>query len=153
MQALAPKFQLRAERMYNSPDTEFDFTEQGGLMWGNAAVGKLVTGPDALKPQVRSFVDEEVGNELADKVTRRLQHFIDRKIATLFEPLLNLQSDESLTGLTRGFGFQMLEGLGILDRVDVADDVKALDQDSRSALRKHGIRSVSYTHLTLPTKA
>ena len=114
-------------------------------MWGNAAVGKLVTGPDALKPQVRSFVDEEVGNELADKVTRRLQHFIDRKIATLFEPLLNLQSDESLTGLTRGFGFQMLEGLGILDRVDVADDVKALDQDSRSALRKHGIRFGQFT--------
>ncbi|MDV3050331.1 MAG: helicase-related protein [Planktomarina sp.] len=145
LQALAPEFQLRAERMYNSPDTEFDFTEQGGLMWGNAAVGKLVTGPDALKPQVRSFVDEEVGNELADKVTRRLQHFIDRKIATLFEPLLNLQSDESLTGLTRGFGFQMLEGLGILDRVDVADDVKALDQDSRSALRKHGIRFGQFT--------
>ena len=130
LQALAPEFQLRAERIYNSPDTEFDFTEQGGLMWGNSAVGKLVTGPDPLKPQVRSFIDEEVGNDLADKVTRRLQHFIDRKIATLFEPLLNLQSDESLTGLTRGFAFQMLEGLGVLDRVDVADDVKALDQDS-----------------------
>ena len=34
LQALAPEFHLRADRFYNSPDTEIDFTEQGGLMWG-----------------------------------------------------------------------------------------------------------------------
>jgi ATP-dependent RNA helicase SUPV3L1/SUV3 len=35
-----------------------------------------------------AFVDEEAGPDVAEKVPRRLQHFIDRKIATLFEPLL-----------------------------------------------------------------
>jgi ATP-dependent RNA helicase SUPV3L1/SUV3 len=30
--------------MYNAPDTEIDFTEQGGLMWGSSAVGKLIAG-------------------------------------------------------------------------------------------------------------
>ena len=34
VQALRPEFHLRADRFYNAPDTEFDFTEQGGLMWG-----------------------------------------------------------------------------------------------------------------------
>ncbi len=34
LQALAPQFHLRADRFYNAPDTEIDFTEQGGLMWG-----------------------------------------------------------------------------------------------------------------------
>ena len=29
LQALAPHFHLRADRFYNSPDTEIDFTEQG----------------------------------------------------------------------------------------------------------------------------
>ena len=140
LQALAPEFQLRADRMYNSPDTEFDFTEQGGLMWGTSAVGKLMKGSEALKPQVLAFVDEEAGTELCEKVARRLQHFIDRKISTLFEPLLKLQGDESLTGITRGFSFQMIEGLGILDRAATVEDVKALDQDARSALRKHGVR-------------
>lgn len=33
LQALAPQFHLRADRFYNAPDTEIDFTEQGGLMW------------------------------------------------------------------------------------------------------------------------
>ena len=145
LQALAPEFHLRADRMYNAPDTEMDFTEQGGLMWGTSAVGKLISGPDALKPHVQAFVDVEAGPEVSDKVTRRLQHFIDRKITTLFEPLLNMQRDETLTGMARGFAFQMIEGLGLLDRADVGEDVKILDQEARSSLRKHGIRFGQFT--------
>ena len=145
LQALAPEFHLRADRMYNAPDTEIDFTEQGGLMWGTSAVGKLISGPDALKPHVQAFVDVEAGPEVSDKVTRRLQHFIDRKITTLFEPLLNMQRDETLTGMARGFAFQMIEGLGLLDRTDVGEDVKILDQEARSSLRKHGIRFGQFT--------
>ena len=145
LQALAPHFHLRADRFYNAPDTEIDFTEQGGLMWGSDAVGKLVAGADALKPQIVAFVDDEAGAEVAQKVQRRLQHFIDRKIAALFEPLLALGRDEALAGLARGFAFRMVEGLGVLPRAAVADDVKALDQDARAALRKHGIRFGQFT--------
>ncbi|NVO29076.1 disulfide oxidoreductase [Donghicola sp. C2-DW-16] len=145
LQALAPHFHLRADKFYNAPDTEIDFTEQGGLMWGTDAVGKLVAGSEPLKPQVVAFVDEEAGADVAQKVQRRLQHFIDRKIATLFEPLLNLGKDEALTGLARGFAFRMLEGLGILERAPIADEVKSLDQEARGALRKHGIRFGQFT--------
>ncbi|MEL6648531.1 MAG: helicase-related protein, partial [Pseudomonadota bacterium] len=145
LQALAPHFHLRADRFYNAPDTEIDFTEQGGLMWGEHAVGKLVAGSDALKPTAVAFVDEAAGAEVIQKVQRRLQHFIDRKVATLFEPLLNISRDETLTGLARGFGFQMVEHLGVIPRGAVADDVKALDQDARAVLRKHGIRFGQFT--------
>jgi ATP-dependent RNA helicase SUPV3L1/SUV3 len=114
-------------------------------MWGSSAVGKLIAGSNALKPHVQAFVDVEAGPEVAEKVARRLQHFIDRKISTLFEPLINMQRDESLTGMARGFAFQMIEGLGVLDRADVGEDVKSLDQEARSALRKHGIRFGQFT--------
>ncbi|MEL7175978.1 MAG: disulfide oxidoreductase, partial [Pseudomonadota bacterium] len=126
-------------------DTEIDYTEQGGLMWGEHAVGKLVAGSDVMKPTVQAFVDDEAGADVAQKVQRRLQHFIDRKIALLFEPLLNLSRDEALSGLARGFAFQMVEALGVIPRDQVADDVKALDQDARGALRKHGIRFGQFT--------
>jgi len=145
LQALAPQFHLRADRFYNAPDTEIDFTEQGGLMWGSSAVGKLVAGSDPLKPGVEVFVDDVAGPEVAQKVQRRLQHFIDRKVAALFEPLIALSKDEALTGLARGFAFRMVENLGILPRADVADEVKALDQDARGALRKHGLRFGQFT--------
>jgi len=145
LQALAPHFHLRADKFYNAPDTEIDFTEQGGLMWGDQAVGKLTAGSDPLKPQVQVFVDDEAGQDVAEKVQRRLQHFIDRKIAALFEPLLNMSRDETLSGMARGFAFQMVEGLGILPRQQVADTVKQLDQDARGALRKHGVRFGQFT--------
>ena len=145
LQALAPHFHLRADRFYNAPDTEIDFTEQGGLMWGTSAVGKLVAGQDALKPQIEVFVDDVAGPEVAQKVQRRLQHFIDRKIAALFEPLLAMQKDEALTGLARGFAFRMVESFGVLPRQQIADEVKQLDQDARGMLRKHGIRFGQFT--------
>ena len=145
VQALKPEFHLRADRFYNAPDTELDFTEQGGLMWGTAAVGKLVKGAEPLRPQVEAFVDDEAGPDVADKVRRRLQHFIDRKSAALFEPLLAMGRDEALTGLARGFAFRLVEALGVLPREAVAEEVKQLDQDARGALRKHGVRFGQFT--------
>jgi len=145
MQALVPHFHLRADKFYNAPDTEIDFTDQGGLMWGEHAVGKLLAGDDPLRPRVSVFVDEEAGVDVTEKVQRRLQHFIDRKINALFEPLLTVKNDEELTGLARGFAFQLVEAMGILNRNDVAEDVKSLDQDARSSLRKHGIRFGQFT--------
>ncbi|MFY0692104.1 MAG: disulfide oxidoreductase [Paracoccaceae bacterium] len=143
--ALTPHFNLRADKFYNAPDTEMDFTEQGGLMWGDMAVGKLVKGADPLKPGVTPFVDEEAGADVAEKVRRRLQHFIDRKIAAGFEPLIAMSKDEELSGLAKGFAFQMVEALGVMPREAVASEVKALDQDARGQLRKHGVRFGQFT--------
>ncbi|OUD10388.1 disulfide oxidoreductase [Marivivens niveibacter] len=145
VQALAPQFHLRADRFYNAPDTEIDYTEQGGLMWGEHAVGKLVATQDPLKPQVQAFVDDEAGDDVAQKVQRRLQHFIDRKIAALFEPMLNMQRDEALAGLAKGFAFRLVEGFGVISRGEIASEVKELDQDARGALRKHGVRFGQFT--------
>ena len=145
LQALLPHFNLRADRLYNAPDTEFDFTEQGGLMWGDQAVGKLISGDDIMHPKVVAFVDSEAGTEVLNKVERRLQHFVDRKVSVLFEPLMTLHKDGELTGLAKGFGFQLFESLGILRRQNVLAEVKSLDQDARALLRKHGVRFGQFT--------
>ncbi|MBW7922839.1 MAG: hypothetical protein H3C51_12175 [Rubellimicrobium sp.] len=144
-QALAPHFHLRADRFYNAPDTEMDFTEQGGLMWGDLAVGRLQKGPTALRPQAVAFVDDEAGEEVAAKVRRRLQHFIDRRVAQAMEPLLALEREEGLSGLARGMAFRLVEHLGVIPRGDIAADVKALDQEARASLRKLGVRFGQYT--------
>jgi ATP-dependent RNA helicase SUPV3L1/SUV3 len=145
MEALRPELHLRADRFYNAPDTELDFTTQGGLMWGNSAVGKLVKGTEPQRPAVTAFVDDEAGDDVREKVTRRLQHFIDRKIAAGFEPMLAMGRDETLTGLARGFAFRLTEAMGVIVRDAVANEVKELDQEARGALRKHGVRFGQYT--------
>ncbi len=151
-QALKPEFSLRSDRFYNAPDTEFDFTEQGGLMWGEHAIGKLVKGDDIMSPAIKVFVDDEAGDVVADKVRKRLGHFIDRKIAAAFEHLITMKNDDALPGLAKGVAFRLAESLGVIPRSAIAHDIKALDQDQRGTLRKHGIRFGQYTifhHLML----
>ncbi|MDB9727419.1 helicase-related protein [Amylibacter sp.] len=145
IQALQPEFNLRADRMYNAPDTEFEFTEQGGLMWGEYGVGKLIKGDDILSPRIDVFVDGEAGSEVLTKVQKRLRHFIDRKINSAFEPLLAMRDDELVNGMARGLAFRLVESLGVIPRSVVAKDVKELDQDGRGLLRKHGVRFGQYT--------
>ncbi len=144
-QALQSEFSRRADKFYNAPDTEIDVTEQGGLMWGELAVGKLVKGPDALAPGVHGFVDEIAGDDVRQKVERRLSHWINRRIAALFEPLTQMRDDEAMTGLARGVGFRLVESLGVIPRGEIAKDIKELDQDGRSMLRKHGVRFGQHT--------
>jgi len=151
-QALQPEFSLRSDRFYNAPDTEFDFTEQGGLMWGEHAVGKLVKGDDIMTPGITVFVDEEAGDAVADKLRKRLGHFMDRKITAAFEHLITMKNDETLPGLAKGVAFRLAESLGVIPRSAIATDIKSLDQDQRGTLRKHGIRFGQYTifhHLML----
>ena len=151
-QALQPEFSLRSDRFYNAPDTEFDFTEQGGLMWGEHAIGKLIKGDDIMSPGVKVFVDDEAGEAVAEKVRRRLGHFIDRKITTAYEHLITMKTDEALPGLAKGVAFRLAESLGVIPRSAITHDIKALDQDQRGTLRKHGIRFGQYTifhHLML----
>ena len=145
MAALVPHFHLIADRFYNAPDTEIDFTDQGGLMCGENALGKLSVGNNPLKPNIHSFIEENISEEIQQKIERRLQHFIDRKIATLFEPLLALERDDKLLGIARGFAFTIVENFGLVPRETVAETVKLLDQDARSTLRKHGVRFGQHT--------
>ena len=145
IQALQPEFNLRADRMYNAPDTEFEFTEQGGLMWGEYGVGKLVKSDDILTPRIEVFVDDEAGSDVTSKVQKRLRHFMDRKVNAAFEPLIGMRDDEMVTGMARGLAFRLIESLGVIPRSVVAKDVKELDQDGRGLLRKHGVRFGQYT--------
>jgi ATP-dependent RNA helicase SUPV3L1/SUV3 len=47
--------------------------------------------------------------------------------------------------MARGVAFQLVEAMGIIPREQIANDIKALDQDARGMLRKHGVRFGQYT--------
>jgi ATP-dependent RNA helicase SUPV3L1/SUV3 len=130
----------RADKLYISPDTELEVTEQGGLMWGSDAIGRIEKGDTPLTPQVKVFVDDIAEPAVAEKVARRLNHWLTRRINALFEPLLKMRDDETVTGMARGIAFQISEAMGVVPRRQIADDVKTLGQDERGLLRKHGVR-------------
>ena len=143
--ALEPHITLRAEKLYNAPDLELDITTQGKITWGDMIVGKLVRGSEILNPVVDAFVDQEITVDLKNKILRRLQHFVDRKIAASFEKLISMSKDDGLVGTAKGFAFRLVENLGVISRDSVQNEVKALEQDQRANLRKHGVRFGQFT--------
>ncbi len=138
--ALAAEFARRADKLYLSPDSEIDVTDQGGLMWGTDAIGKVAKGDDPLSPKIAVFVDDIAKTAVAEKVERRLTHWLLRRINALFEPLIAMRDDEAVTGLAKGVAYRLAENFGIMRRRDIAQDVKQLAQEDRALLRKHGVR-------------
>ncbi|MDP3898266.1 MAG: helicase, partial [Mesorhizobium sp.] len=104
---------------------------------------------DALKPRVILLADEQLTGPARDKVQARVDRFVGYQIETLLKPLIDLKNAEQLTGIARGVAFQLVENFGLLNRRDVADDIKSLDQEARGALRRLGIRFGAY-HIFLP---
>jgi len=147
--ALQAELARRADKLYLSPDAEIEVTDQGGLVWGSDAIGRLEKGDSLLAPRVRAFVDEHAEPIVAEKVERRLSHWLQRRIKARFEPLIALRDDDAVTGLARGVAFRLIERLGVIPRNQIAQDIKALGQDERAMLRKHGVRFGQY-HIFMP---
>ncbi len=140
LSALGAELARRADKLYLSPDSEIDLTDQGGLMWGTDAIGRVSKGDDPLAPKITVFVDDMAEPAVAEKVERRLRHWLGRRVNALFEPMLAMRDDEAITGLARGVAFRIAENFGIVPRREISDDLKALAQEDRALLRKHGVR-------------
>ena len=79
----------------------------------------------------------------------RVEKFLSRHIATVLEPLLKLEDAEELAGIERGIAFRLVESMGVVSREEIAEDVKALSQEDRAALRRHGVRFGAF-HVFIP---
>lgn len=138
--ALSVELSQRALQLYNAPDKEIGLTDQGGIMWGENAIGKLVASSNLYEPEIEIFVDDEVSDEARQKIKRRLQAYIKQKISTHCAALLQLKDDPKITGLARGVAYRIYESFGVVLRSQIAKDLKSLPQDSRKLLRAHGVR-------------
>ena len=67
----------------------------------------------------------------------------------MLKPLVDLEAGEGLEGTAKGIAYRLAENFGILQRREIADDVRSLDQDARAALRALGVRFGAY-HIFLP---
>ena len=139
---------LWAEKLYHAADTDFDLGADGVVSRDGLALGKLTRGADVLTPDVAIFIDEAIGADIRDKIHRRLGHFIERKIAMHFAPLLALRDDETLKTPEHANGAylakRLVEALGVVPRGFLRRTIKEMDQDARTPLRKCGVRFGQY---------
>ena len=147
--ALAGEIEARADRLGRAPDGDFALTSDGSIRWLGDIVAKLGAGQDALRPAVLLLADEQLTGPSRDKVQARLDLWIAAQITTLLKPLIDLRDATDIDGIGKGVAFRLVEALGVVERSQVADDVKALDQTMRASLRKYGVRFGAY-HVFVP---
>ncbi|HMN50710.1 MAG TPA: helicase-related protein [Xanthobacteraceae bacterium] len=147
--ALAGAIEQRASEIDAASDDSIILANDGVLRWKGEPVAKLAAGDTALNPRVQLIADEHLTGPARDKVAARLERWLAAHIEKLLGPLNALTKAEDVTGMARGVAFQLVEALGVLDRTNVADEVKGLDQEARGALRKYGMRFGAY-HIYIP---
>jgi ATP-dependent RNA helicase SUPV3L1/SUV3 len=147
--ALAGEIEKRADAIDQAGDDKIVLANDGLLRWNGEPVARLVAGEVALKPRTQLIADEQLTGPSRDKVAARIERWLDSHVEKLLGPLNALAKAEDVTGMARGVAFQLVESLGVLDRVSVADEVKGLDQEARAQLRKYGIRFGAY-HIYVP---
>ena len=148
-QVLAREIDARAEKLGAAPDEQFVLTSDGTIRWTGDAVAKLVAADDALHPRLRIISDERLTGASREAVQTRLDLWLKTHIEKLLGPLFELSKAEDLQGIARGIAFQLVEALGVLERTKIAAEMKDLDQPSRAALRKYGVRFGAY-HIYFP---
>ncbi|GKQ56089.1 helicase-related protein [Bradyrhizobium sp. Ce-3] len=148
-QVLAREIDTRAEKLGAAPDEQFVLTSDGTIRWTGDAVAKLVAADAALHPRLRIISDERLTGASREAVQTRLDLWLKTHIEKLLGPLFELSKAEDLQGIARGIAFQLVEALGVLERSKIAAEMKDLDQPSRAALRKYGVRFGAY-HIYFP---
>jgi ATP-dependent RNA helicase SUPV3L1/SUV3 len=147
--ALAAEFEARAERFSASGNHDIALGSDGLLRWLGAPVATLAAAEDALRPRIILLADEQLTGPARDKVVARAERYVHFQIESQLKPLADLVGAGQIGGMARGIAFRLVENLGLINRRDIAEDVKALDQESRAALRRLGVRFGAY-HIFVP---
>ena len=149
LKALASEIEARAARVVLAGDDAFVLSHDGLLRWVGEPVARLVAGEKAIEPRLRLLVEEHLAGQAREQVEARLQLWLKNLVTRLLGALPLLEEASSLTGIARGIAYQAAESLGVLERAKVGEEMKALDQEGRAALRLLGVRFGAF-HLYLP---
>ncbi len=144
VKVLAQELAERADRLSKARDEAFQLSRTGTISWEGSAVARLEASDTPLRPDIHVLADDHLQASDREKIKNRLRIFLDDHIFKLIEPLVKLADADDIEGLGRGLAFQLVENFGSLNRLDVAEEVKQLDQPQRGQLRRYGVRFGAY---------
>ncbi len=149
VQAVSAEILARANAAAMSADPDLKLTRDGNVVWNHEVIGFVEAGDAMLSPRARVLASDFLSGQPREDVQTRMQKFIDRLVASLLEPLIKLQENETLQGMARGIAFRLVETLGVLPRELVLEDVRGLSQEDRAGLRQQGVRFGAF-HIFTP---
>lgn len=158
--ALEPEIASRASRLLQAAGDSIEIRSDGTLWWEGGLISRLVAAEEAIRPSLDLISDALMPAATREQLVDKLEVWLNAHIESTLEPLFKLKeavnthgkSDDKapISGLARGIGFQLVESLGFLNRAQVQDEIKSLDQPARSQLRKLGVRFGEFS-IYMPT--
>ena len=136
---LIPELAQRVQTQIDAEDGAFSLNDEAHIVWQDAKVAKLEAGSHILKPVISLTADVRLDKVHEEKLTTRLQSWIDQRIETVLSPLVQMEAS-SLDGAARGLTYRITEALGSIERKGSENQIKALADDDRKAMTKLGIR-------------
>ena len=150
LRALRQDLPARLQAFANSPDGELVFDSQLRVCWGGGPVARLVPSGDVLAPKVEALPSDLLDGPAREEVRKRAAIWVETRIRLGLSELMDARATAELPGGARGIVFQLCEGLGVLARRPIEDQLAQLNEEDRKALARLGVRVGVYS-LYFPT--
>ncbi len=149
-EALTLELEARAARFHQAVDASIVLANDGIVRWLGDPIAKLAPGPDLLTPSALILADIRLPDAARQMVATRIELWLSAATHRLLGPLFSLRDLQEGSDSVRDMAAKVASALGVLERDSVRNQVKAFDQNSRAALRKHGVRFGAY-YIYVPT--
>jgi ATP-dependent RNA helicase SUPV3L1/SUV3 len=145
LRALRQDLPARLQVFTNSTDGEIVFDAQLRVCWGGGPVARLLPSGDVLAPRVEALASDLLDGPAREEVRKRAATWVETRIRLGLSELMDARATTELPAGARGIVFQLCEGLGVLPRRPIEDQLAQLSEDDRKALARLGVRVGIYS--------
>ncbi len=137
---LTKEMLTRAARFVRSVDDSIVLSSEGAMRWLGDPVARVIAGETPLAPRTVLLADEALSGDERDAAQTRANLWLAAHVRKLLGPLVALGEGADLPEGARALGAKIAEAFGVLERERVRNEVRGLDQTTRGAFRKLGVR-------------
>ncbi len=145
LRVLRQDLPARLAAFTNSPDGELVFDAQLRVCWGGGPVARLLPSGDVLAPKVEALPTDLLDGPAREEVRKRAAIWVETRIRLGLSELMDARATTELPAGARGIIFQLCEGLGVLPRRPIEDQLAQLSEEDRKALARLGVRVGVYS--------
>ncbi len=145
LRVLRQDLPVRLEAFAKSPDGELVFDAQLRVCWGGGPIARLLPSGDILAPKVEVLPSDLLDGPAREEVRKRAAAWVETRIRLGLSELMDARATAELPAGARGIIFQLCEGLGVLARRPIEQQLAELGEEDRKALARLGVRVGVYS--------
>jgi ATP-dependent RNA helicase SUPV3L1/SUV3 len=145
LRALRENLPTRLAAFTAAPDGELVFDSQLRVCWGGGPIARLLPSGDVLAPKIEALSSDLLDGPAREEVRKRAAAWVETRIRLGLSELMDARATAELPAGARGIVFQLCEGLGVIARKPIEQQLGELGEEDRKALAKLGVRVGVFT--------